>query len=188
MNTKNRIMETASSLFYYQGYQTTGINQIIADANVAKGSLYNHFQSKSELGQAYVEQSSEKWFKGLEEELQQWSEPTQKLLAIFSFLEKYSQLNQFNGCRLINILTEITDKEEQIRIMAVAHKTKFREFLHELTSMIFANLNQALEVADTIYLLYEAATVESKIFKSTWPIELARKNAEQIVKQKHISQ
>ncbi|WP_261512332.1 TetR/AcrR family transcriptional regulator [Chryseobacterium paludis] len=186
MDTKNRIMETADKLFYFQGYQSTGINQIIAEANVAKGSLYNHFPSKRELGHAYVKQSSEEWFKGIEEELEAYSDPTQKLLAIFSFSEKYAQINHFNGCRLINILTEVTDQDDQITTMAVAHKQKFREFLYQLTTKIFTNSAQALEISDTIYLLYEAATVESKIFKNKWPIELARKNATQILAQNQI--
>lgn len=183
MDTKNRIMETADKLFYFQGYQSTGINQIIAEANVAKGSLYNHFPSKKELGHAYVKQSSEQWFKGLEEELEPYSSPTQKLLAIFSFSEKYAQVNHFNGCRLINILTEITDQDKEITAMAVAHKQKFREFLYQLTTQIFSHSTQAHEVSDSIYLLYEAATVESKIFKDNWPIDLARKNAERILTQ-----
>jgi AcrR family transcriptional regulator len=183
MDTKNRIMETADRLFYFQGYQSTGINQIIAEANIAKGSLYNHFPSKKDLGHAYVKQSSEQWFKGLEEELEPYSDPIEKLLSIFSFSEKYAQINHFNGCRLINILTEVTNQDDQITAMAVAHKQKFREFLNQLATKIFSNPVQALEVSDTIYLLYEAATVESKIFKDNWPIDLARKNAERILAQ-----
>ncbi|WP_157676752.1 TetR/AcrR family transcriptional regulator [Chryseobacterium sp. T16E-39] len=179
-------METADQLFYFQGYQSTGINQIIEEAKVAKGSLYNHFPSKSELGQAYVKESSERWFKGLEEELNLWTDPAEKLIAVFSFLEKYARINYFNGCRLINILTEVGDQEEQITTMAVAHKQKFREFLYQLTLKIFPDTEQAIEVSDTIYLLYEAASVESKIFKDQWPIQLARKNAEQVLKQNKI--
>ncbi|MBK1896743.1 TetR/AcrR family transcriptional regulator [Chryseobacterium paridis] len=183
MNTKDRIMETADKLFYFQGYQTTGINQIIDEANVAKGSLYNHFPSKKDLGHAYVKQSSDQWFKGLEKELELWSDPAEKLLAIFSFLEKYAKINQFNGCRLINILTEVTDQDDQITEMVVAHKQRFRELLYQITTKIDIGVMQAREVSDTIYLLYEAATVDSKIFKDDWPIQLARKNAEQFLNQ-----
>jgi len=181
MDTKNRIMKTADKLFYFQGYQSTGINQIIRDANIAKGSLYNHFKSKSELGQAYAIQASEQWFRGLEEEQKLWNTPAEKLLSIFSFLDRYVKINDFNGCKLINILTEITDKEENIRKIVVAHKQKFRKRLEQLSSEIFTDNVQAVEVSNSIYLLYEAATVESKIFKSSWSVDLARKNAEQIL-------
>ncbi|PIF46744.1 AcrR family transcriptional regulator [Chryseobacterium sp. 52] len=188
MDTKNRIIETADTLFYDQGYQTTGINQIISEAKVAKGTLYNHFKSKSELGQAYVERSSNQWFSGLMEELEKFSTPKDKLLAVFSFLDKHTKKNYFNGCRIINIMTEIAGEDEQITIMSVAHKQKFRDFLYTLASEISTKPITAQEIADTIYLLYEGATVESKIFKQSWPIELARKNAERILIQDYSNQ
>lgn len=43
------ILETAAQPFYRQGYQATSINQIIAEAGVAKGSFYAHFPSKDDL-------------------------------------------------------------------------------------------------------------------------------------------
>ena len=43
---RNRIIETASDLFYRNGYNSTGINQIIAEAGIAKATLYNHFKSE----------------------------------------------------------------------------------------------------------------------------------------------
>lgn len=188
MDTKNRIIETADTLFYFQGYQSTGINQIIDEAKVAKGSLYNHFKSKSELGQAYVERSSDHWFAGLMKELDQFSNPKDKLIAVFSFLDQHTKKNYYNGCRIINIMTEIAGEDEQITTMSVAHKQKFRDFLYTLTSEIYTEHITALEIADTIYLLYEGATVESKIFKQSWPIELARKNAERILTQDYSNQ
>ncbi|MBL4643684.1 MAG: TetR/AcrR family transcriptional regulator, partial [Flavobacteriaceae bacterium] len=43
LGVKDRIIETASDLFYNAGYNQTGINQIIAEAGVAKASMYQHF-------------------------------------------------------------------------------------------------------------------------------------------------
>ena len=49
MDTRERILDTAARLFYAQGYNSTGINQVIKEANVAKASLYQHFPSKEDL-------------------------------------------------------------------------------------------------------------------------------------------
>ena len=51
---RERIIRVASDLFYKQGYNSTGINQIIAEADIVIGSLYNHFSSKNDLLQAYL--------------------------------------------------------------------------------------------------------------------------------------
>ncbi|MFN8345165.1 MAG: helix-turn-helix domain-containing protein [Spirosomataceae bacterium] len=49
---KERILATASRLFYEQGYTQTGINQIWEEVSVAKAGLYLHYGSKDEPGVA----------------------------------------------------------------------------------------------------------------------------------------
>ncbi|MBL7881826.1 MAG: helix-turn-helix transcriptional regulator, partial [Chryseobacterium gambrini] len=49
VSPKERIIETTFELFAKQGYNSTGINQIIAEAKVAKASFYQYFKSKEEL-------------------------------------------------------------------------------------------------------------------------------------------
>lgn len=46
---RNRILRTSKKLFYRQGVNSTGINQIIEEAEVAKASFYMHFPSKRDL-------------------------------------------------------------------------------------------------------------------------------------------
>src|SRR5262249_8650023 len=46
---RQRILETADRLFYQDGIRAVGIDRIIAEANVAKMSLYKHFPSKDDL-------------------------------------------------------------------------------------------------------------------------------------------
>ena len=52
---KNHIVETASNLFYANGYNLTGINQIISEAGIAKATLYNHFKSKEDICVSYLQ-------------------------------------------------------------------------------------------------------------------------------------
>src|SRR5262249_42768636 len=46
---RQRILETADRLFYREGVRAVGIDRIIAEAGVAKMSLYKHFASKDDL-------------------------------------------------------------------------------------------------------------------------------------------
>ena len=61
-DARSRIIEAADRLFYTQGYSSTGINQIIEEAGVAKASLYAHFPSKEALAVAYLERRHRAWF------------------------------------------------------------------------------------------------------------------------------
>ena len=62
---KERILKTVDRLFYEQGYLATGINQIIAEAKVAKASFYQHFPSKEALVLEYIEAHNTKFFQQL---------------------------------------------------------------------------------------------------------------------------
>lgn len=49
--TKQRILDTTTELFRRQGYEGTGLKQILAQAGAPFGSLYHHFPGgKQELG------------------------------------------------------------------------------------------------------------------------------------------
>ena len=45
MDVRERILETASSLFYRQGVRAVGVDLVVEEAGVAKTSLYRHFRT-----------------------------------------------------------------------------------------------------------------------------------------------
>lgn len=56
--TKDKILETATRLFYFQGFHGTGLNQILKESGVPKGSLYHYFPNgKEQLAEAAIELS-----------------------------------------------------------------------------------------------------------------------------------
>jgi TetR/AcrR family transcriptional repressor of nem operon len=46
---KDNLLDIAYEEFYTNGYSATGLNKILEKANVAKGGLYHHFNSKKDL-------------------------------------------------------------------------------------------------------------------------------------------
>ena len=46
---RQRLLETADRLFYQEGFRAVDIDRIIAEAGVAKMTLYTHFPSKDDL-------------------------------------------------------------------------------------------------------------------------------------------
>jgi TetR/AcrR family transcriptional repressor of nem operon len=49
-NNRQQIVDAALSIFHENGFNATSVNDIVARANVPKGSFYNHFKSKDALG------------------------------------------------------------------------------------------------------------------------------------------
>ncbi|MDQ0224048.1 TetR/AcrR family transcriptional regulator [Metabacillus niabensis] len=48
MDSREKILQTASRLFQLQGYHATGLNQIIKESGAPKGSLYHYFPNGKE--------------------------------------------------------------------------------------------------------------------------------------------
>jgi len=186
LGPRERILETASRLFYIQGYNNTGINQVLDEAKVAKASLYQHFGSKDELGIHYLKAAREEWFAGLDKWTNSKKTPVQKLIACFDFLEYSLQQNNFLGCKFINMLSEIGDTSAPMSHEILEHKRKLRQYIKSF-------IEQALHekpagdidvISDAIYLLFEGAIVESKIYKETWPVKKAKKMIKILVEEK----
>lgn len=53
--TRRRILEAAAAVFEREGYQAATITEILRVADVTKGALYFHFQSKEELVEGIFE-------------------------------------------------------------------------------------------------------------------------------------
>ena len=180
MSARERLLETAGHLFYTQGYMRTGINQIIAEADVAKASFYAHFSSKKKLAKAYLELRHSKWFESLENELKKADQPAEKLTRLFTFLIHWMEEASCRGCAFINLNAEFPDDRDDISAIVRSHKEQLMELIHDLTEQAMdgkkGDNNHDIAVdnlAKLLYLLFEGAIVECQNFKSKWPAEKA---------------
>lgn len=158
MKPKERILEVAFRLFHQQGYNSTGINQIIAEAAVAKASFYHHFKSKEDLCIAFLDVRHDYWLDALHHFISAASTPSQKVLTAFDFLIHMNQKENFRGCSFLNILSEIPSDNTRILKVIQEHKNDLRLF--------FTDLLDTPELSDHIYLLFESSIIESQMFKS----------------------
>src|SRR5215472_1844248 len=56
--TRERILDASTELFRRQGYSGTGLNQIVAEAQAALGSIYHFFPGgKQQLGEEAIRRS-----------------------------------------------------------------------------------------------------------------------------------
>jgi AcrR family transcriptional regulator len=54
---RDRILATAGQLFYREGYRAVGIDRVIAEADVAKATVYKYFPTKDDLILAWLAQA-----------------------------------------------------------------------------------------------------------------------------------
>jgi TetR/AcrR family transcriptional repressor of nem operon len=54
VGTRQRLLQAAFREVYRYGFQSAGIDTILAATNVTKGALYYYFESKEDLGHAWL--------------------------------------------------------------------------------------------------------------------------------------
>lgn len=168
-SVKHKILETASNLFYYQGYNLTGVNQIIAEAGVAKGSLFQHFPTKEDLCVAYLAQKNNNWITELLVYTNDINNGFNKALSAFDFLKESSPKENYRGCSFLNILSEVPDNNIKILNEVKKNKAALRDLFKEWLKESPVN-----NLSDIAYILFEGAIIESQVQKSVWPVDTAK--------------
>ena len=179
ISPRDRIIETALHLFYKQGYLATGINQVIAESNVAKATFYSHFPSKDSLCVAYLQARHGIWMKWLKDNTERHDSAKKRLFAIFTFLKDWMTECEFRGCAFLNIASEIPSINSEIRNEVVLHKDSLQRYvLKEVDAMIVEDKAlshlDSQQTANMVYVLIEGAIASSQNYHDTWPITAAQ--------------
>src|SRR6476646_11993656 len=90
-SARERILEAAYALFSRHGVHAVGIDRIIAEAPVAKATLYHHFSSKEELVCAFLELREQRWtVEWLQAETERLADGERRhALVVFDVLEQW---------------------------------------------------------------------------------------------------
>lgn len=170
------IITTAGDLFYANGYNSTGINEIIAKTGIAKATLYSHFKSKEEICIAYLTHRHNAFIAELKSFTSKRKKGKNQLMAIFDFLREMYREEDFYGCWALKTLGELSSKEK--KLLAVIQKQKKELLLHlgEVVSENVQNISKAEteKMSGGLYLLYNSAITESHLHKNDWPIYMAK--------------
>jgi len=180
---RDRIIETASLLFYRNGYNSTGINEIISECGIAKATLYNHFKSKEDICLSYLKFKNTTFLSEIKDYCQTKPGGRSQVLAVFDFLELFFRNKDFNGCWCIKTVSEIPKDNDKIRTEIQVQKNLFIQLITGLVANNIENLREEEidSLSRKIYLLYESAVAESHLHQANWPIKEAKNLCSQII-------
>jgi AcrR family transcriptional regulator len=146
VGARERILDTAYELFSRHGIRAVGVDRIVAEAGVAKMSLYRHFPSKDDLILSFLQEREQRWTnEWLRAEAERrGATAAERMLAIFDVFGEWFVIADFEGCSFINVLLEFDDREYQVRQATVEHLRNIRCFLRELATEAGASDPEAL--------------------------------------------
>lgn len=178
---RDHLMATAWRLFYRDGYRAVGIDLILAEAGVAKMTLYNHFPSKEDLIIAILEKRDREFRASMVAAVEAAGRsPTRRLLAVFDWTEKWFGTPEFRGCAFIRALAEYPDPSHPIHQTAWRHKLAVQQLLADLCTAAGARDPRGL--AETFSALLDGAIVAAHATRTTAPAASARSTAATLLK------
>jgi AcrR family transcriptional regulator len=157
MNKKRQLLiDTALNLFYFNGINAVGINEILKVSRVAKKTLYNHFESKEALILAALNQRHLSFIAWLEKKLQGADSDDKVISQLFNSLESWftdsePMLGSFRGCFFVNSSAEFSDANSDIFLFCKSHKQQVREVIAQFM------VNKNSHLLDAICILKEGA-------------------------------
>ncbi|MEH6532629.1 MAG: TetR/AcrR family transcriptional regulator [Photobacterium frigidiphilum] len=161
MNDKKKLLiDTALHLFYENGINSVGINEILKVSGVAKKTMYNHFKSKDELVVATLELRDKLFLEWLDTKLQCSVNKLDVINILFSamtawFKNEVPELSPFRGCFFINTSAECSNKNNAIYLYCANHKVKVRNLIQKYLQ------TEDESLLDMICLLKEGAIVSA---------------------------
>jgi TetR/AcrR family transcriptional regulator, transcriptional repressor for nem operon len=115
--TRERLLQAAFREVYRYGFQSAGLDTILAATNVTKGALYYHFESKEALGYAIIEEivaklASDRWMLPLQRSKDK--DPIDALIGVVQAIP-HRPRDVKCGCPLANLAQEMSQLDEQFR-------------------------------------------------------------------------
>lgn len=157
---RDRIVQTASDLFRRYGFQAVGVDMIVAESDVAKMTLYRHFESKDDLIDECLRREDANVMGWIRHATEKIDDPRRKLHAFFEALEGRTSAAVF-GCPFQLAAGEYPDPGHPAHVRARAHKRIVRAMLGAWVRS--AGLKHAERTTSQLYLLMEGAWAAARM-------------------------
>ncbi|SDI51299.1 transcriptional regulator, TetR family [Actinokineospora alba] len=166
-DTRERTLRTAATLFRTQGYHGTGLNQVLAEGGLPKGSLYFHFPGgKEQLAAEAVALAAGELCDWVSATLDGAADPVAGLDAVIQGLAEHLVASDFSrGCPIGTVAPDGGDVVREACVSAFASwQGVVRDFLaaHDIPD--------AENVATTLLAALEGAQLLARTRRDTAPL------------------
>jgi len=177
-DTKRELIKAGMDIIARQGFNSTGIEAVLKQAQVPKGSFYHHFPSKQAFGLAIVDHFATGIDRVFTSFLTDNTLPplTRLRNCLESLVARFEDNNCSIGCLAANLGQELADQSEEFRQRLVG---VFRSWITHIEKCI-REAQDAGQISDDIdsecmaeFFLsgFEGALLLSKVMKSSFPLK-----------------
>ncbi len=160
LDVRDRILGTASTLFYERGVRAVGVDLVVLEAAVAKTSLYRYFPTKDDLIVAFLEREDlEFWAQWDGVAMQFPDDPAGELDAHMRWIGERLARSNYRGCPQINVAAEFAEQDHPARQVSQRHMQALRSRLQDIAKRL--NVPRPKQLAAQLAVLVNGAFVSS---------------------------
>jgi AcrR family transcriptional regulator len=180
VEVRDKILETASQLFYARGVRAVGVDLVVERAGVAKTSLYRHFRTKDDLIAAFLEHEDQDFWGAWDRVANQHAyDAGAELHAHLGWIGERVGRANYRGCPQINVAAEFPEADHPARKVAETHKRELRRRLKAIAERL--KVASPDELAGQLSVLVNGAFVSSQIFEPGEATTLLRRAADALI-------
>lgn len=121
-DTRQHILDTAQNIMARKGYAAVGLNEILTQAAVPKGSFYYYFPSKEAFGEALMKSYFGAYLASIDRiKASQAKSGAERLME---YWQRFYDLQIFENCQgkclVVKLAAEVSDLSEVMRLQLVA--------------------------------------------------------------------
>jgi TetR/AcrR family transcriptional repressor of nem operon len=187
-NTREHILEIGQDLILGRGFSALGLSEILARAEIPKGSFYHYFQSKEGFGVALLERYFDEYLARSSQLLTDESIPIrQRLLSYFG---NWRQLADGSGCQTmclaVKLAAEVSDLSEPMRLTLAKGMRGITDQIAQAirgaqsNGQFVADLD-ADDLAESLYGMWVGASLLTKVQRHMRAMDLAYQDTERIL-------
>ncbi|WP_256701090.1 TetR/AcrR family transcriptional regulator [Paenibacillus sp. P46E] len=172
-NAREAIVDTASRLFFTQGYHATGLSQIIKDSDSPKGSLYYYFpHGKEELALTCINKTSEIVVRQLRQYVEKEITVTEAVQEFIHQMVKDAEESDFKGMVPFSfwVAVETSCISEELRTACQAVFMDWQDVILQRLLEEGTDTQLAADKASVVVSLFEGALLQTLTCRTTGPL------------------
>lgn len=168
LSVRERVLETAATLFYQEGVRAVGVDLVVERSGVAKTSLYRHFATKDDLVVAFLEREDAEYWRDWESAAAQGKDDAEaELQALLRWIAEHIAGPKYRGCPFLNVATEFPAPAHPARAVARRNKVELHRRLGVLARKMGARKPDQL--ADQLVFLIDGAYMNGVLLGKKGP-------------------
>lgn len=176
---RQRLLATATRIFYTEGIHSVGVDRIIAEAKVTRATFYRHFPSKEDLVLAYLK-AVDQAIRGQVETAITGVPAPEALRAVAESIARDIQSPGFRGCAFLNAVAEYPDPDHPVHQAVLAHRQWFLTTINTL--MVGIQKAEAEPAAQHFVMLRDGAMAAGCLFNRAQICETFLRGVEGLIR------